>query len=188
VRACRALLADLSALSDSKDATAAAIIDEARIACKAQAKKAAASAKKHDEPLIQRLNTDGSRKKGYDEDDVEEFLEINDVKIEATLKKIRKALKEGAAKLEACAGMDKLKEALGDIETKMRFSLNNPALPEAPLLATVPESLPAEFRVEAAVKPVRDFFGLDTCSLDRARALQAEWARHREAVRSQLRV
>jgi len=114
-----------------------------------------------------------------------EFTECSNAKIETALKRVRKAIKEGAAKLEACAGMDKLKEALGDIETKMRFSLNNPALPEAPLLATVPESLPAEFRVEAAVKPVRDFFGLNTCSLDRARALQAEWARHREAVRSQ---
>jgi len=184
ISAIRSLINDLKSLTETDSPIVSVLLHDTEVACLQQAKKAALSAKENDEPLVPK-DAAGKKKKSYDETDLPAFNEAAETKIEATMKLLRAAIISGSSKFTACAGMEKLNEALGDIELKSRFTLNKSDLPAAPKILHIDRTLPEVKRLPTSVKPLADFFGIspEKLDFDTSTRLSRQWELHRETLR-----
>jgi len=180
VAAARAVVSDLAELADKENPLRGVLLSQAREACVARIEAALEAARKDNEPLLE-------GKEAFNEEDVDEYMDNAKKFVESALVKIEKVIKQGAKEFKACAGMAKVEEALGDMEFKVKFGLNNGA-EKPPPFAKAAEGQPA-YSTKDASKPVLDFFGVPNSErgptdADLARKLVAEWQVHSDFMHS----
>jgi len=106
--------------------------------------------------------------------------------------RVEKAIKEGCKAFKNCAGMEKLCEAVSDLELKRRYSLNTMDCPDSPPFAALagggggPGAGAAGGAALQTGKPVFAFFGVPqkNWSIPLATKLKGQWAVHRQQYRA----
>jgi hypothetical protein len=168
--AVRRVVSDLDGLTAEPCPVRDALIADAREVCEKRIKAAIEKAREDNEGIVK-------GKDEFDEGDIPTYTERATALLEKALKRVERAIKEGAAAFHECAGMQKLLGALERLDLKKTYSLNVKACPPAPPLSPPVPGTPA---VNSA-KNALTFFGVPEreWSIDLARKLQGEWEIHR---------
>ena len=175
VEAARDVVGDLASLAKVGDPLRTALLVQTREACLARIEATLEAARKDNEPLL-------AGKKHFEEDDVDDYKKGATQALDAAMSNIEKVVERGAKEFMACAGMDKVNEALQDMEYKVLYGLKN-GVKVAPPLGNI------TLGSRGAAAPVLDFFGVpkedrNDKDLDMARTLIAEWHKHGIAMHS----
>jgi hypothetical protein len=186
-----AVIEDLKNLTEADSPVRAAIMADAVDVCKRRIQSAVDKARENNEPLLPKKN---KAERVFLEEDIEEYMEGATLALDNAKARVERAILDGCKAFKACAGMDKLREALGDLQRKRRYALNADDCPPAPKFGAVPgagagaaagggggaAAAGAGAAIEAA-RPVLEFFGVPEKDWDISLAMRlgAQWEAHR---------
>lgn len=114
--AVRRVVSDLDGLTAEPCPVRDALIADTREVCEKRIKAAIEKAREDNEGLLK-------GKDEFDDEDVATYTERATALLDKALKRVERAIKEGAAAFHDCAGMKKLLGALERLDLKKRYSL-----------------------------------------------------------------
>ena len=186
--AVKMVISDLEGLAQRDSPQRAAIVQEAFDVCLKRTEAVIEKARMDDEPLLPKKKKED---KHFDETEVEEFKAGAIRALEEAKIRVDKAISEGCKAFKACAAMEKLKEAVGDLELKRRYDLNVRTCPDSPPFGALPAAgaaAAAAGGATLAAEPVFDFFGVPpndpARSVQLATNLKSQWSMHRRYFRA----
>jgi hypothetical protein len=130
-----AVIVDLEHLSEADSQVRAAIMADAIEVCQGRIKSAVDKARKDDEPLLPKKK---KADRHFLEEDIAEYMEGATRALDNAKARVEKAIIDGCKAFKACAGMEKLREALEDLQRKRRYDLNAKDCPASPKFGAVP--------------------------------------------------